>query len=146
MAEEGVRGVREDVEIPRVGSVRIAWVLLNGRESASVRSGVNICSVFNFDRLGEVAHGCPKFALHVIFRHRPLRIGDGIERHLVREVRLLEVVRLLLELLERINASFFETEFACADETARTVPIVSRDALDGRVKTVSMVTSIAAVA
>jgi hypothetical protein len=61
-------------------------------------------------------------------------------------MRLLKAVRLFLKLLERIDAAFFETEFACTDKTSRTMPVESGNSLDRWVETVAMVARITTVA
>lgn len=55
-----------------------------------------------------------------------------------------EEKRLLLKLLKRIGAAFFEAEFARPDQALFAMPIIVRHGTERRVKTVSVVTIVAA--
>lgn len=73
-------------------------------------------------------------------------IRNGVEDSLASKMGLLEVVRLLLKLLQRVNAAFFETKFARANETSWAVPIIGWNTANRWIKTVAMVTIVATVA
>jgi hypothetical protein len=63
--------------------------------------------------------------------------------HLPLEISLLEVVRLLLELLQGIEAALFKSELAIANKATWTIPLSVRLALEGRIKTCAMISMIA---
>jgi hypothetical protein len=85
---------------------------------------MNISTVFNLDGLFQAGHESPEFSLDVILSDGSRAIEDWIERHLILKVAFLEIRRLLLELLKRVDTTFFETEIAIANKTSWTMPIV----------------------
>jgi hypothetical protein len=89
---------REQIEIPRIGRVRVVGIFLDGRKSGAVGRTVNVGAILYFHGLLQVGNQTPKLVLHVVFRYWPMTVEYGIERHLVREIGLFEVGGLLLEL------------------------------------------------
>ena len=110
-----------------------------------MRGGVDICTILNFYGLMQVDHELPEFGLHVIFGLAAMGIENRIEGHLGSKVFLLEVVRLFLELLQRVDTAVFKTKLASAHQALGTVPVVLRGGSSGRVQTGSMVSKLAAI-
>ena len=109
-------------------------------------SGVDIGTVLHFDGFGDTFDKPPELAFDIIFSDRLRGIRDRIECRLVSEVTLLEVMRSLLELLKGVYAPLLEAEFAGPNETLRAMPVIFGDAFDLRIKTITVVSSVAAVA
>lgn len=106
---------------------------------------MDICTVLDLDRLRQALHQSPEFALNIILRFTSVSIEHGVERHLGGEVAFLEVVRFLLELLERIYAALFEAKFAGTDQALGTMPVILRDRGQGWIETgfvIPMITTI----
>ena len=58
---------------------------------------------------------------------------------------MLEEMGTLLKLAERVCTTFFKTEFACANQTFGTMPVIFRNAFDRRIKAIPMITGITTV-
>jgi hypothetical protein len=111
-----------------------------------MRCRMNVRSVLDFNSLSKIADTSPKLALNVFLGHWTRGISDRVKRCLVSKVRLLEAVRLLLELLQRVYTPFLKAKFACTDKASWTMPVEGGDGLDGWVEAVAVVASIATVA
>lgn len=107
---------------------------------------VNVGAILDFDCLLQVGNQPPKLLFDIIFGDRPVTVEDGVEGHLVFEIALLEVGRLLLELLQRIQPTFLETELAVADKTSGAVPLVFWFDLDGWIEASAVVAMVAGLA
>jgi hypothetical protein len=84
----------------------------------------------------------PKFILAVFFGDS-LRILDFFGS----EPFFLEFITLLLERVQRVFSTIFETIiFSCGGQTLYAIPFCSRDAAERGVKAVHMISSIASVA
>jgi hypothetical protein len=75
-----------------------------------------------------------------------MAVEDGVERHLVRKVLLLEVGGLLLKLFQRVQSTFLETELAVANQTPRAVPLGFRLDFERRVEAIAVVPMVARLA
>ena len=107
---------------------------------------MDIRTVLDLDRLRQALNQSPELTLNIILRFPSVGIEHGVERHLGGEVIFLEVVRFLLELLERIHAALFEAKFAGTDQAFRAMPVILRDRGQGWIETrfvVPMITTIA---
>jgi hypothetical protein len=107
---------------------------------------VNVGPILDLDRLLQVGNQPPKLLLDIVFCDRSVAIEDGVERHLVFEITLLEVGRLFLELLQRVQAALLKSELAISNEAAWTVPLVFRLDLDLWVETSAVIAVIARLA
>ena len=111
-----------------------------------MRRRMDVGPVLDLHGLRQTFDQPPEFALYVIFRDQSSSVEYRIKGHLRGKIALFEVVRFLLELSERVDASFFETKLASADQTSRTFPVVVRGRTEGRIKTLFVVSVLAAVA
>lgn len=136
----------EVVQIPRVSGIGIKRVCFDSRKPAAMSRRMDICTIFDFHGFRQALDQPPELALYVVFRFHSSTIEDWVERHLWREVVLLKIVGLFLELLERIDAAFLESIFTRAYEAFRTVPIEVRNRIERRIKAVFVITQIATVA
>jgi hypothetical protein len=115
MPKETLRVQRQYVEVPRIGGIRVVWVSLDGWETRTMCGTVNIGSVFDLDGFFQVGDQPPELLLDIILGDRPMAVENRIDRHLVLEVSLLKVGSLLLELLERVESSVFESELVISN-------------------------------
>ncbi len=107
---------------------------------------MNIGTVFNFNSLFQTGHESPELSFDIILRHGSRAIEDGVKRHLVLEVAFLEVRRLLLKLLERIDSALFKAEIAITNEASRTMPIVVGLVCNLRIQAAHVIAMIARLA
>jgi hypothetical protein len=107
---------------------------------------MNIGAILNLNGLFQTCDQAPELSLDVIFRDRARAVEDGIERHLVLKVALLEVGGLLLELLERVDAALFEAKLTVANETPRAMPVIVGLVGDARVKAIHVIAMVARLA
>lgn len=136
----------EYIQIPGVDGIRIKGVPFNRGETAPMSSRVDISSIFHFDRFREALYQSPEFALDVILSLAFVGVDDWVKGHLGREIILLEMIRLLLELFEGVDATFFKPKLARADQALGAVPVVLRDARERWIKAVLMVAKVTTIA
>lgn len=111
-----------------------------------MRCRVYIGTILYFNSLCEVLNQPPELLLNLIFRWLFVGVGDRVKDSFAGKVGLFEVLRLLLELLQRVDTAFFKAKFTCTNEAPRTVPVICRNTTNWRVKTISMISIVAAVA
>lgn len=144
MPKQTVRVKGQDVEVPRISRIRVVWMSFNGWKSGPVCRAVNVGSVFNFNRLFEISDKSPKLSFDILLGDGSVTVKFVVERHLLLEIALFEIVRLLLKLLEGVQTSFFKSELAVADKASRAVPFDSVWlALQWRIKAARVVSMIA---
>lgn len=125
---------RQQVEIPRIRRVRIVGLLLNGGKARTMSRAVNVGTILDFDGLLNIGNETPKFGLNILFGDGTVAAENRVEWHLLLEVALLEVCRLLLELLERIQTTLFEAVLAVANQASGAVPLGFGLVLEGRIE------------
>src|SRR5271169_1711297 len=86
--------------------------------------GVYVGTVFHLDGFLQTRHQPPEFSLDIVLGNRPGTVEYGVERKSVLEIVLLEVRRLILELLERVCSTFFKTKLAITNQASRAMPII----------------------
>jgi len=123
MPEQAFGMKREYVEIPGVGRVWVVGVPLDGREARAMGSTVYVCAVFHLDGLLQIGNQPPELVLDIILGDWPVAIQHRVYWHLVLEIGLLELGRLLLELLERVQPALLEAELAIADKASWAIPL-----------------------
>jgi hypothetical protein len=105
--------------------------------------GMNISAIFDFDCLLQASHKSPELSLNIVFGDWSGAIEDRVKWHLVLEVALLEICRLLLELLERVDTALLKTKLAIADETSRAMPVVVGLLRDLRIEAIHVIAIVA---
>lgn len=130
---------RQEVEVPGIRRIRIVWMLLDGRETRPMGGTMNVSAVFYLDGFFNVGDEAPKFRLDIFLGHRAMAIKHRVKGHLLLEVTLLEVGSFLLELPERVEATFFKAVLTIADKASGTVPFGVGLVLQGWIEARTMV-------
>src|SRR5436189_6440199 len=107
---------------------------------------MDVCTIFNFDSLCQTLHKPPELPLHVIFRFPSVGVQDGVKRHSWGEIILLEVVRLFLKLSQRVNTALLKAVLASSNKTLGAMPIIIGDRVEGRIKTLHVISGLTTVA
>jgi hypothetical protein len=72
----------------------------------------------------EIHNKFPELSLNIVLCLAAMCVKHGIKGHFGSKILLLELVCLFLELLERVDATIFETEFSCANQALGTMPVM----------------------
>ena len=136
----------QDIEVPKVGGIWVGRIALGCWEARTMRSTVDVGSVFYLHGFLDTCDQAPELAFDIVLCDGSRAVEHGIERHPIFEISLLKVRGLFLECLERVETTFFETELAIADKASWAIPLRSGAGLEWRVNTRTMVGKIATLA
>jgi hypothetical protein len=82
-----------------------------------------VSTVFDFHSLLDTSDQSPELSFDIVFSDWPWIVENGVERHTVLEIALLEIGSFLLKLPERIKPPLLESELSIANKASWAIPL-----------------------